>query len=165
MSNFDKAFLQVVGIEGGYVSDPDDRGGETKFGISKRSYPHLDIRNLSLEQAKQIYYEDFWKDCGLDAVDDYQVAHEIFDTSVNMGQVIAKKIFQKALNYLNRNERDFPDLIVDGIIGAKTINAYRRVDNRILLKVLNGLQFMRYTQIVDYDPRQEKFFNGWMQRI
>lgn len=165
MSNFDKAFLAVVGVEGGYVNDPDDRGGETKFGISKRSYPHLDIRNLSLEQAKQIYYEDFWKECGLDSVDDYNIAHEIFDTAVNMGQVIAKKIFQKALNYLNRNEKDFPDLIVDGLIGQKTILAYRRVNTRILLKVLNGLQFMRYTQIVDYDPSQEKFFNGWMQRV
>lgn len=165
MSNFNQVFLEVIGIEGRYVNDPDDRGGETKFGISKRAYPELDIKNLTIEQAKEIYLKDYWQECGLDAVENYEIAHEIFDTGVNMGVVIAKKIFQKALNYLNRNQRDFPDLIVDGIIGRKTILAYDRVDKRILLKVLNGLQFMRYTQIVDYDPRQEKYFNGWMKRV
>jgi len=51
----------VLKREGGYVDDPTDRGGETKYGISKRSYPQLDIKNLTLEQALEIYRKDYWK--------------------------------------------------------------------------------------------------------
>lgn len=165
MSNFDKAFDEVIGIEGGYVNDPTDRGGETKYGISKRSYPKVDIKNLTLCQAKEIYRKDFWDACGLDRISEYKIAHEIFDTGVNMGIGVAKRILQRALNLMNRNEKDFPDLIVDGIVGNKTILAYNKVDKKILLKVLNGLQFMRYVEIVEKSPAQERFFNGWMQRV
>ena len=60
-ARFLKAFEKVLRHEGGYVNDPLDLGGETKYGISKRSYPHLDIKNLTLDQAKQIYFRDFWQ--------------------------------------------------------------------------------------------------------
>ena len=82
-----------------------------------------------------------------------------------MGVKTASKMFQEALNLLNRNERNFPDLIVDGNIGVKTISAYDKVDKAILLKVLNGLQFSRYVDIVTRNPKQEEFFNGWMKRV
>lgn len=58
--SFDKAFELVVGLEGGYSNDPRDPGGETKFGISKRYHPELDIANLALEQAKSIYLNGYW---------------------------------------------------------------------------------------------------------
>ncbi len=57
---FEKAFEYVIQNEGDYVLDKNDPGGETKFGISKRSYPTLNIRDLTLEDAKEIYYRDFW---------------------------------------------------------------------------------------------------------
>ena len=60
MELFDKAMNFVGLMEGGYVNDPIDKGGETKYGISKRSYPNLDIKNLTKEQAREIYYKDFW---------------------------------------------------------------------------------------------------------
>ena len=60
MSNFDRAFRFLIGEEGGYVNDPADPGGETKFGISKRAYPQLDIKSLTLDQAKAIYRRDYW---------------------------------------------------------------------------------------------------------
>lgn len=163
--NFKKAFAELIGIEGGYVNDPTDRGGETKFGISKRSYPNIDIKNLTLEQAQDIYYRDFWRELGLDAIMEYPVALELFDTAVNMGQGVAARFLQKALNLMNRNQRNFPDLKVDGVIGPKTIAAYQKVDDSTLLKVLNGLQFCRYKEICEYDPSQEKYFNGWMKRV
>lgn len=163
--NFKKAFPELIGIEGRYVNDPDDPGDETKYGISKRSYPHLDIKNLTLEQAQEIYYRDFWVELGLDAIQSYEVAYELFDTSVNMGQGIAARFLQKALNLMNRNQKNFPDLIVDGKIGPITLSAYTKVDDAILLKVLNGLQFCRYKEICEYDPTQEKYFNGWMKRV
>ena len=165
MNNFEKAFEELIGIEGGYVNDPTDRGGETKYGISKRAYPHLDIRNLSLADAKKIYYDDYWKASGADQMLRYDLALELFDTAVNMGQSISRKFLQQALNLMNRNGRNFQDLLVDGIIGPKTITAYKTVDDRILLKVLNGLQFCRYKEICERDPSQEKYFNGWMLRV
>ncbi|WZL88300.1 glycosyl hydrolase 108 family protein [Salinimicrobium sp. 3283s] len=163
--NFKKAFVELIGIEGGYVNDPTDRGGETKYGISKRSYPHLDIRNLTLQQAEEIYYRDFWKVNGLDNIVKYELALELFDTGVNMGVGVAPRFLQEALNLMNRNQRDFADLKVDGKIGPVSIAAYKKVDDRILLKVLNGLQFRRYVEICERDPAQEKYFNGWMKRV
>lgn len=163
--NFERAFVELIGIEGGYVNDPTDRGGETKYGISKRSYPNLDIKNLSLQDAKEIYYRDFWQVNGLDNILKYEVAAELFDTGVNMGVSIASRFLQEALNLMNRNGQNFQDLKVDGQIGPATISAYRKVDDRILLKVLNGLQFSRYVWICKERPDQEKYFNGWMIRV
>jgi len=60
MTAFDKAFEILIGHEGGYVNDVNDRGGETRYGISKRAYPHIDIANLTLAQAKEIYRTDYW---------------------------------------------------------------------------------------------------------
>ena len=165
--NFKKAFCELIGIEGGYVNDPTDRGGETKYGISKKSYPNVDIKNLTLAQAQEIYYRDFWKHprMNLDLIPDYAIALELFDTGVNTGSGTARRMLQESLNLMNRNGKNFPDLVVDGIIGGKTFDAYQQVDKKILLKVLNGLQFMRYTEICLADPAQERFFNGWMQRV
>ena len=163
--NFHTAFEHLIGIEGGYVNDPTDRGGETKYGISKKAYPNLDIRNLTLDGAKAIYYRDYWQKLKLDEIPSYHIAAELFDTGVNMGIGVASRFLQQALNLMNRNQQNFPDLIVDGVIGANTLNAYRKVDTKILLKVLNGLQFSRYVDIVTKNPSQEKYFNGWMQRV
>lgn len=164
---FDRAFQEILGTEGGYVNDPDDRGGETKFGISKRSYPHLDIKSLTLSEAKEIYYQDYWNVPTLDLpqIDDYKIQLELFDTAVNMGVGTAGRIFQKSLNLLNRNEKNFEDLRVDGWIGEKTLNAYHKVNKKTLLKVLNGYQFMHYVNIATDNPSQERFFNGWMKRV
>jgi lysozyme family protein len=164
-NNFKIAFKEIIGIEGGYVNNPNDRGGETKYGISKRAYPNLDIKNLTLQNAQDIYYKDYWSAIKLDYVEDLKIALELFDTAVNMGIRTASKMFQEALNLLNRNGSNFSDLTIDGDIGSKTITAYIKVDKAILLKVLNGLQFKRYVEIVEKDSRQEVFFNGWMKRV
>lgn len=163
--NFDKAFSLTVGIEGVYSNDEHDKGRETKYGISKRSYPHLDIKNLTLSDAKQIYYDDFWntKEMDLDLFS-LSVAIELFDTGVNTGMSKVRKMLQTALNLLNRVETRYPDLIVDGIIGSTTMKALSLTDEKELLKVLNGLQFMWYFEIVDHDHIQEKFFAGWIKR-
>lgn len=162
---FDRAFHELIGIEGGYVNDPLDKGGETKYGISKRAFPHVDIKNLTLSHAKAIYKVNYWNRLSLDNIDDPSIKTELFDTAVNMGTGIASRMLQRALNLMNRNGRNFKDLVVDGAIGKKTVAAYQVADKKVLLKVLNGLQFMRYTQIVERDPTQERFFNGWMLRV
>ena len=164
-SSFKKVFKEIIGIEGGYVNNSNDKGGETKFGISKKAYPHLDIKKLTLKDAENIYYNDYWFELKLDYMQDYDIQLELFDTAVNMGRYKASTIFQEALNLLNRNEKNFKDLEVDGVIGTKTILAYNSVDKKILLKVLNGLQFMNYVKICERDKSQEVFFNGWMKRV
>lgn len=84
MSLFDSAFMAVEIIEKGYVADPQDPGGETRYGISKRAYPQLDIKTLTLVQAKGIYLTDYWNKHQCDALPWHQ-ALLVFDTVVNGG--------------------------------------------------------------------------------
>lgn len=84
LSDFEKAFAVVVGIEAGYTNNPRDPGGETKYGISKRAYPTRDIANLSLQDAKDIYYTDYWlKTVKPDDSTAYSLF--VFDCAVNQG--------------------------------------------------------------------------------
>lgn len=78
------------------MNDPTDPGGETKFGISKRSYPHLDIKNLTREDAKKIYLNDFWNVVGGDTLP-ASVGFQLFDFAVNSGISTAIRCFQKAV--------------------------------------------------------------------
>jgi len=95
MSFFEAAFTLVVGIEAGLVSDPADPGGLTKYGISKRAYPDLDIANLTLEDAKAIYQRDYWDRCGCDS-HGWERALCLFDCAVNQGQGFARSLNIKA---------------------------------------------------------------------
>ena len=92
--NFDEAFTRLIGSEGGYVNDPNDPGGETKFGISKRSYPDEDIANMTLERAKAIYLRDFWSPLGStpDAI-----KFQVFDFAVQSGMQTAIRKLQSAV--------------------------------------------------------------------
>lgn len=83
--SFDAAFAIVVGIEAGYVNDPRDPGGETKYGISKRAYPNEDIKNLTIERAKFLYLRDYWTNLGLDKLS-WEMALIEFDAAINQGQ-------------------------------------------------------------------------------
>lgn len=91
-SDFLKALKFVLKWEGGYSNDPNDPGGETKFGISKRSYPELDISKLTLKQAEKIYYENYWLKTGCQHMD-FPMNIVNFDTAVNMGRSRAKKFW------------------------------------------------------------------------
>lgn len=95
MSLFLAAFQIVVGIEGGYVDRPDDPGGATKFGISQRAYPALDIKNLTLDQAQAIYLKDYWDACGCELMP-WERALCVFDCAVNEGQGTARSLNVKS---------------------------------------------------------------------
>lgn len=94
--NFDTAIERVLAIEGGYVNDPDDPGGETNFGISKRSYPNIDIKSLTRAGAKEIYRRDFWELVSADDLYD-GVAYQALDFAVNSGPDTAVRYLQRAL--------------------------------------------------------------------
>lgn len=89
---FDDAFECLLTTEGGYVDDKNDPGGETKYGISKRAYPNVDIKNLTVEQARAIYERDYWQAAGCDQITDPALAFLMFDTAVNQGVFRAKQI-------------------------------------------------------------------------
>lgn len=162
-SNFDNAFVELIGIEGGYVDDPVDRGGETKFGISKRAYPNVDIKNLTLEDAKQIYWNDFWNPLLLAQCNWYQHKLEIFEQAVNFGKWRATIHVQQALHFLGRT-----DILADGVMGPKTMAALNELKHEkavIFLKIMNGLQFSFYLEIVKARESQKRFFVGWIKRV
>jgi lysozyme family protein len=162
MDAFDHAFYKTLEFEGRYSNDPDDPGGETRYGISKQSYPDVDIATLTIAQAKVIYRRDYWDVLNLNEIGSYIIASEIFDTAVNMGRRNSIKIAQKALNFLGE------DLLEDGIIGPKTIYALQKwylKDERALFVCLNGFQFMRYFEITESNMKLMKFSRGWTKRI
>lgn len=147
---FEKAFRILIEKEGGYFNDP--RGGETKYGISKKQYPHLDIKNLTLEQAKEIYYRDYWIPSKAYLMPE-QLAILHFDTAVNTGIKTASIILQKALNKQGFN------LKVDGIIGEKTLSAVKKADLNRLLADYTIERAKYYAQIGD-----TRFLRGWINR-
>jgi len=159
---FDYAFDDLMKLEGGYVNDSADPGGETNFGISKRSYPDLDIKNLTKWQAKEIYHRDFWESIWLDQVVNDFIAAELFEQAVNMGPATAIENVQRACNYLGDK------LEVDGIMGSHTLHAINQQsspDPVALLKVLNALQFQKYLKLVTDKPEMSKYARGWLRRI
>lgn len=96
MVAFDECFERLIGHEGGYVNDPDDPGGETKWGISKRSYPRIVISELTREDARRIYRADFWDRLAADELHD-GVAFQLFDFAVNSGIETALRHLQRAV--------------------------------------------------------------------
>ena len=83
-NKFLKAFEYLMYNEGGYVNDKQDAGGETRYGISKRSYPQLDIKSLTRDQARQIYFVDFWMKAKCEQIDDENIATKFFDLAVTL---------------------------------------------------------------------------------
>lgn len=163
MADIKPALIKLFGVEGGYVNDPDDAGGETKYGISKRSYPTLDIKGLTLDQAAVIYERDFWAPLRLSEIINQTIAEEVFDTAVNCGVGTAARILQEAVNLTNYPA---PDITVDCHPGPVTIAAVNNHKSpKALYKALNGLQFIHYMQIVRNNPKQEKFIRSWLSRV
>ena len=158
----DERFLQAVEVvlahEGGYVNDPVDPGGEAKYGISKRSYPRLDIKNLTIEDAKGIYYQDWWLKYRYNEMADLTVATKVLDLSVNMGPATAHRLLQEALVFLGY------DLAVDGIIGPQTIAAANKADPMRLLQVLRWKAAERYYRIAAQRTQSQVFLVGWLKR-
>lgn len=92
---FDLAFDRLISNEGGYINVAGDPGGETKYGISKRSYLNIDIKNLTRDQAKEIYRTDFWMRGQIDQLDP-AIAFQVFDVAVNSGIETAVRMLQRA---------------------------------------------------------------------
>lgn len=156
MADFDVAVSKTIIHEGGsrITNDPDDSGGLTKYGISQRSYPDVDIRNLSEQQAKDIYKRDYWDKVKADEINSQAVAANIFDTAVNMGPRTASRLAQIALDLQP----------VDGIIGKQSIAALNAKDEEVFIAEYTIAKIARYAHICNKNKSQKKYLLGWVNR-
>ena len=153
-TSFEQIIEQVLEHEGGYVNDPHDSGGETNFGIAKRWYPNVDIKNLTKEQAKKIYHQDYWNPAKCNEVPP-KLRHIYFDMCVNFGRRGAVKVLQQAANSKNRDK-----IKVDGGIGPATLKAIQNLS----VDRVRAYRVLRFANIVIDKPNQERFWLGWYRR-
>lgn len=146
---FEDAVQLVINLEGGYVNHPNDPGGETKFGISKRSYPHIDIKSLTKEQAIAIYKQDFWDKCKIEKLPP-PLRLIVFDCAVNQGQGTAIKLLQKAIRFDE-----------DGVLGPKTLEAVHALPVELVIREYAKKRLNRYFDTKNFDVMGE----GWVNRL
>lgn len=147
---FDQVFDKLINHEGGYVFNPHDPGGETKFGISKRSYPHLDIHSLTLADAKTIYRRDFWDRAQCDKLHP-DLAFDLFDGAVNSGIGQAIRWLQRAVGVAD-----------DGVVGPLTLASINRENDTSAIRArYNGHRLDFMTRLSTWDV----FGKGWARRI
>lgn len=146
---FEKAVTLILKHEAGYVNDPQDPGGETKFGISKKQYPTLDIKKLTIEDAKAIYYRDYWLKCRCDELT-YPIALLVFDTAVNLGVGTAIKLLQASCA-----------VPTDGIFGPQTMHKVKAMEDTFLAMAFCALRVEKYQSLSTY----KRFGYGWVRRV
>jgi lysozyme family protein len=171
----DDIFNAILGKEGGYVNNPNDKGGPTNWGVTQavaRAHGYTgDMRDLSRDQALAILTADYWTGPRFDQVAELSavIAAELCDTGVNMGPPVAAQFLQRSLNVFNRQGKLYPDITTDGQIGPRTISALRSyLASRgnpgvtVMLKALNSLQGERYIALSEARQANEEFVFGWL---
>lgn len=154
LMSFYAEIKKVIKREGGYVNDPDDPGGETRYGISKKSYPNVDIKTLSVDDAVEIYKNDYWIPAKVERLPD-RLQGQYFDMVVNQGINKSVKILQRACNGKNKKKIE-----VDGKIGPNTIKASVNLES----DRLRAYRIMEYARIAITRPKMEKYYYGWVRR-
>jgi lysozyme family protein len=152
---FNEIIEVVLHHEGGYVNDPDDPGGETNFGVAKRSHPDVDIKNLTKDGAKEIYKETYWDRNKVESLPE-NLRHIAFDMYVNQGKSRGVKILQQAANAKGAG------LKVDGGLGPMTLKAI--TESNVELERVRAYRIKYYADLVTRKPDLEKFYFGWFRR-
>lgn len=147
--DFNVAFERLLKHEGGLVDNPADPGGLTKFGISQRSYPNVDIRNLTLEQAKAIYRKDFWTKVHADKLPD-GVVWQLFDFAVSSGIETAIRLYQRALGVAD-----------DGHFGPVSLQASLQLGESDQIQRLLAERIDFICRLSTFS----KFGKGWLKRV
>ena len=138
-----------------YTNDPDDAGGETHFGISKRAHPAVDIRNLTRDRAISIYHEDYWRPSRCDILP-LGLSLQWFAAYVNMRPQSAVRCLQRAVTRV----------VVDGVLGPKTIAAVQQFRPQRELRACFSRECVEhYLAIVRKHPPQVKYQRGWIGRV
>jgi len=173
MTLFDRCIAVILRSEGGYQCDPDDIGNWTRdgqlkgtnYGIAARYFPDIDIKNLTVDEAKDIYYKSFWKPMNLEGIRDELLVLHVFDHGVNAGKRTSIRMLQRIL-----------DVKADGICGPRTTT----VANTLVLrhKVINGYGLLKtlcdyfiyerkryYADLTMRRPVTKKYLKGWYNRV
>ena len=129
---------KTLAKEGVYSNDVNDPGGETHWGISKRAYPTVDIRNLTRDGAKLIYERDYYAPLGFDGTERIDYRWKLFDVAVNMGISIAQRF--------------------------KRLVAPLLPDYDAALQELADMQTERYCWLATRNPALQNFLRGWLKR-
>ena len=158
---FDQAFERLIGHEGSFTNDKKDRGNwttgiigkgqlkGTKYGISAMTYPQLDIKNLTLGQAKQIYKRDWWDALSANSLDT-AIVFQVWDFAINAGMATAKRKLQSAVGVAD-----------DGIIGNITLKAINSADLNDVLMKFNAERLTYYTKLSTWPT----YGKGWTNRV
>ncbi|WP_035604509.1 glycoside hydrolase family 108 protein [Edwardsiella tarda] len=161
MTLFDVVFERVVGHEGGYQTDPRDRGNwtggavnkgqlkGTKFGLAAMTYPDLDIKNLTPEQAKAIYQRDWWSKFGMERFPQ-ALAYQMFDAAVNHGIGRANQFLQRAVSVND-----------DGKVGPATLSALNSADLNDVLMLFLAERLQYFTEVKTW----KDYCTGWTRRV
>lgn len=136
---FDLIIAKILQHEGGYVNDPDDLGGETKYGISKRSFPNVDIKNLTRQQAIEIYRKEYYEPLGIANFKNINLALNYMDMAVNAGKVNAKKLLDQA-------------------------NTIKIATGGNIVDIYKSLRVDYYTKVAAL-RNNKKFLAGWLNRV
>ena len=175
MADFNFALKVVFRNEGGFVNDSRDPGGKTNLGITEKTLAHFQgsglvpeldgkrVEDLTYKDAALIYRHGYWDKVMGDDISSSLVASEVFDTAVNAAPQKAVRFLQEALNGLSE-----AGLTEDGAMGPRTLTALNRylsrrsINEAILVKALNGLQFGYYWSLVKARPTLRVFLEGWI---
>lgn len=151
--NFDQAFERLIGHEGGYVNHPQDPGGETMYGITRRvavsSGYNGKMIDLTLEQAKDIAKREYWIPSKADTFGG-AIAFQLFDIAYNHGVSVSAKLLQRAVGVAD-----------DGIIGPATIAATKKLDEMVVICLINAKRIRFYTSLSTWSA----FGKGWANRV
>lgn len=161
----------MIQLEGGYINDPDDSGGSTKYGITQKvANAHgfkKDISKLPREKAISIYFLTYWKKPNFNIIFSIseKIALRLFDIGVNIGTGTASKWLQRVINLLLET-----DIKVDGKIGDITLEALEKIiyqrgkenAEKVIVKLMESLQAYHYIFISEKWPKNKKYIYGWI---
>ncbi len=184
MADFNKAMAYILPIEGGFVNDPSDPGGATKYGISLRFLKSVgefegfngdkdkdgdidvdDILLLSTSDASLIYKKEFWNLFRYDQINDDNIANKVMDFSINIGPHHAHKIIQRALNLLPPKPGTTKEYLqVDGNLGPRTMAAINNARPDRLMLTIQAVLAVYYVNITESNHVFEKYICGWISK-
>lgn len=147
---------RLISREGGakVTNDPADPGGKTKYGISQRSYPTLDIDSLTYDQARMIFINDYLLKTGIGKITDPVLQEMLFDYAVHSGPVAAVKCVQKLAG-----------VPVDGKMGPVTLKAVNSLPADKLVSAIGRERISYLIRQCQSTPSKLKFLNGWIMRV